>query len=506
MSIVREGAILSAFGFGLTKATTSLAYMTAMGSVTSSIGFVSELDFMIAMNLAAFATGFGIVWLVRAGRLAEGHLPQIPAVVAFAAGILLNAIQALSALPSAVLAEVLGSLCGFSTTILCVCWLEIFASQDNAQSSVYQIVCALLIQGVLISFLPLMSGAGVTVTALASILGSSILLKKARQRNPIPKYSTSLEQRPESRFRLFQSYICLFVLVGVVGILHTSVLGSSSEYIVGDVNMWFPLAVATVITAILASVTVRRPDPTSVYKGCFPCMLVILSLLPFMGEFLGAFTGLVMITCYDVCGMMFLVFIVERSRTLSHSSYTLSGLYLGGSSLFLFVGLSIGLLLGSLSVDYGLSLLTLLAFAAIYPLVIALVIVIRKGRVSGNAVAPIEEQQAMTLEANHCVSMPEASEPTLGSEPESSTAETDVDDSYDRRIADIAEEAELTKREREIMALLARGRSAKYIADMLTISENTVWTHIKRVYSKTGVSCKQELIDLVTPEGMIHHG
>ncbi len=58
MGIAQEGAILSALGFGLTKAATSLAYMTAMGSVTSSIGFVSELDFMIAMNLAAFATGF----------------------------------------------------------------------------------------------------------------------------------------------------------------------------------------------------------------------------------------------------------------------------------------------------------------------------------------------------------------------------------------------------------------------------------------------------------------
>lgn len=481
MNIVRKGAVLSALGFGLTKAATSLAYMTAMGSVASSIGFVSELDFMIAMNLAAFATGFGIVWLVRAGKLAAGSLPQIPAIVAFVAGILLNAIQVLSALPSAVSAGLLGALCGFSTTILCACWLEIFASRDNVQSSIYQVVCALLIQCVLISFLPLMSGAAVTITLLASILASSILLKKARQSIRIPNYSITLDPLPESRFRLFQSYICLFVLVGVVGILHTSVIGSSSEYIVSDVNMWLPLALATVITAVFASVTVRRPDPTSVYKGCFPCMLVILSLLPFMGEFLGAFIGVVMITCYDVCGMMFLVFIVERSRTLSHSSYTLSGLYLGGSSLFLFIGLSIGLLLGSLSADYGLSLLTLLAFAAIYPLVIALVLAIRKGRVSGNAMARKEEQQEASLE--------------------------DADDAYDRKIAHIADEAELTKREREIMALLARGRSAKYIAELLTISENTVRTHIKRIYLKTGVSCKQELIDLVeVPVGTDHDG
>ena len=100
------------------------------------------------------------------------------------------------------------------------------------------------------------------------------------------------------------------MLVGVVGILHTTVLGSQSEGIVGDVNMWMPLVAATAITALVAGLTMRHPDPTAVYKGCLPAMLAILSLLPFFGEALGGLAGLVMITCYDVCGMVFLLFIV----------------------------------------------------------------------------------------------------------------------------------------------------------------------------------------------------
>lgn len=93
--------------------------------------------------------------------------------------------------------------------------------------------------------------------------------------------------------------------------------------------------------------------------------------------------------------------------------------------------------------------------------------------------------------------LPETSSSTISPET--------VDDSYEQRIADIADEAELTKREREVMEFLARGRSAKYIADALVISQNTVWSHVKRVYAKTGVSSKQELIDLVeAPEVMIH--
>ena len=61
----------------------------------------------------------------------------------------------------------------------------------------------------------------------------------------------------------------------------------------------------------------------------------------------------------------------------------------------------------------------------------------------------------------------------------------------------LAERFGLTEREAEILELVAMGRSAQYIADDLTISYNTVWTHIKHVYQKLNIHSKQELIDLV---------
>ena len=41
------------------------------------------------------------------------------------------------------------------------------------------------------------------------------------------------------------------------------------------------------------------------------------------------------------------------------------------------------------------------------------------------------------------------------------------------------------------------GRSAKYIAEELTISHNTTRTHIKHVYEKLNIHSKQELLDKV---------
>ena len=61
----------------------------------------------------------------------------------------------------------------------------------------------------------------------------------------------------------------------------------------------------------------------------------------------------------------------------------------------------------------------------------------------------------------------------------------------------LALENGLTRREAEILGLIAMGRSAKYIADELLISYNTTRTHIRHVYEKLNIHAKQELIDLV---------
>lgn len=69
--------------------------------------------------------------------------------------------------------------------------------------------------------------------------------------------------------------------------------------------------------------------------------------------------------------------------------------------------------------------------------------------------------------------------------------------STDDRIASIAQEYGLTRRESEVFALLARGRSVPYVRDALVISRETAATHAKHIYAKLGVHSRQELIDLV---------
>lgn len=84
-----------------------------------------------------------------------------------------------------------------------------------------------------------------------------------------------------------------------------------------------------------------------------------------------------------------------------------------------------------------------------------------------------------------------------GGEGRSAAATATIVDEVAQRCAIVAEEAGLTKRERDILLVLARGRDVPSIAKQLFISENTVRSHSKSIYRKLKIHSKQELLDLL---------
>jgi ATP/maltotriose-dependent transcriptional regulator MalT len=66
-----------------------------------------------------------------------------------------------------------------------------------------------------------------------------------------------------------------------------------------------------------------------------------------------------------------------------------------------------------------------------------------------------------------------------------------------------ADALELTPRELEVIGLMAEGLSNREMADRLFISENTVKTHLSRVFDKLGAERRTQAVQLARQFGLV---
>ena len=119
-----------------------------------------------------------------------------------------------------------------------------------------------------------------------------------------------------------------------------------------------------------------------------------------------------------------------------------------------------------------------------------------------NAEAPAAAVQAASGADAEAPAAPDATNGTLrarkGKKKEPRTDGHVITDRLSKQCLVIREQAGLSSRETEVMELIARGKPMASIAEELFISENTVRTHCKHIYSKLDIHSRQELGDLVS--------
>nr|WP_306799563.1 helix-turn-helix transcriptional regulator [Eggerthella lenta] len=287
-----------------------------------------------------------------------------------------------------------------------------------------------------------------------------------------PMFDTVPDQRRdrcrEAVSELWRPLLCVAFSAFIVGIVRVgSASGGGSIGQTNESNMIGLLAASVALLAtwrfLYERVTLMR-----LYQILFPLTATAFLLLPLLE---GTFRQVVYSLVFLVFSVTSSLMVVSCARTARNQSLTPVLVYgtfasivyassLAGSVVGLFVGAGRGV---------GLAELSVVALVAVYALSVAMVA--PHGRKAGSVKAASGEKLA----------------PVVGA----------VGDSVTAGCAVAVERYGLSRREAEVLDLLARGRDVPYVAEELVISKNTVRTHTKSIFAKTGVHSRQELIDLV---------
>lgn len=295
-----------------------------------------------------------------------------------------------------------------------------------------------------------------------------------------------------------------------VAVIEPSVAG-----VVNISSMLGSLIAAVGLLAVWRATSFRFSLRT-VFRVAYPLMITALLMFPFLeAAGLGMFVGLT----YMLFSLILLVMMMQSaqiSRERGINPVFIYGFF--GSTAYVLQ--SAGFLLGWFAHDIeimGVGQVTLLTILASY--VLGMALFVSTGRVlsfASDGTARRDDQIELVKSAPRKPAAEPASAqagPKEGEAPERAAKASDsprprrrkltthdgraITDRLSKQFLVIQEQYGLSARETEVAELIARGRSMAAIAEELFVSENTVRTHAKHIYTKLDIHSRQELGDLL---------
>ncbi|MCL2883402.1 MAG: helix-turn-helix transcriptional regulator, partial [Coriobacteriia bacterium] len=270
-----------------------------------------------------------------------------------------------------------------------------------------------------------------------------------------------------------------------------------------------------VILLVLVLVTSRHINLDFFYRFIIPVIIVLSLLMPWFIAASPITFNILMSTGYGVFDVVIWYMVAESSYDNRVSGFVVGSVV---RSIALVPRL-LGILIASLFVTMpaGSNLLLVALFVGSSYLLLVWLVAYRRYRrrtAASQSAALIEagfetEADAIGSENGRLVGSAEPSDAQAAEVAAAAAAagsaddpgsqandETKLEQIIDQQAEHLAQAFGLTQRETEVLPHLLRGRSARYIAMALFISENTVRSHIRHILDKTGASSKQQLISM----------
>lgn len=320
----------------------------------------------------------------------------------------------------------------------------------------------------------------------------------------------------------WRSALCVGSLAFVSGIIRgIALLHEEMSMVVNSASMVGAFVSAAVLLILWYRMTFRF-GLTSVFRVVYPLVITGFLLLPFLGtaylNLCAAFAYLV----FSLVQMLMMMQCAQVSRDRGINPVFIYAFFGGIAYIMQSMGFLLGWLSDSASVD-GSTRLFIVAMTSSY--VLGMTLLATTGTLfkplasrDAAAVAPIEflplsaeaaggRMRRGALATKGAVGVADGTDVRLSdgktpkkrrNRPSASDDAGIIRDRTSKQCLALQERYSLSLRETEVMELIARGNSMASIAERLIISENTVRTHAKHIYTKLDIHKRQELLDMLS--------
>lgn len=406
---------------------------------------------------------------------------------------------------------VIGStLCGVGFGYLWGSWADVLGRVHPSRTALYAPASFLLTTIIFLAVDSLVALTPFPPLALMAPLpiASVLCLKRCRTESSQPSVLLA-PHRTESQ-RYLAALTTLVPLI-IAALVFSCLFGFMWETAVLSVNSAstaheLPLVLNFVVAVLLLAFTValqRRVNLSLVYQLLIPIAIVLFAALPFFWNVHPVVLNAIMSAVHGVFDVVIWYLVATAAYDYAVSGFVIGGLVRALSILARLVGIGIGYLLVIL-----LWFLWHNAKRSVPGEEAEGRMAIGEATGDGNASPHSSVSDPSSVLAaptavkatDKAAADPASTSPVAESISTSATGEIDGAEAINSEevvFALLADDYGLTRREAEVLPYLARGRSAKVIAEALFVSESTIRTHTRRILEKTCLHSKQELIDLV---------
>ena len=387
-----------------------------------------------------------------------------------------------------------GVLLGYGTARFFMAWQRLFAAQKPAVANT-QIIVGNVVAPVIYFALHLIP-TSVTALLIAFVfmpLFALCIVLTARSVDLQSPMFTDVPREHPSVYRLlvkdyWRSALCVGSVAFACGIMRAIAINTPQVVVV--VNN---ASMAALLVTALGLLGLWRFRPLRLNISIFFHVLYPVLITAFMGlalfgqPYLNAFAA-ALYAIYGCAVILTMIQCAQAARDRAVNPVFIYGFVAG----IMYALHDLGFLVGSLSQElpiFGLVPLASTALIAVY--VLSIMFFVSQGGIRA-ALSP-NHLQAGRIELVFTNARGQRNRPT----DKTAVGTTTYADKTAKQCALVQAHFKLTNREAEIVEAIARGYTVSAIAARFSLSENTVRTHTKRLYTKLDIHKKQQLIDLV---------